>query len=99
MSSDGLCAVRAMEGRSYDVNTVIGIGINGTDCIVEFQKDRPTGFFASILLTPRRHGFETSGMLYNWIKNGIEPPTETYTTGILITRESFQKRLKEQGLL
>jgi L-arabinose transport system substrate-binding protein len=94
-----LGAVRAMEGRGYGAANVIGIGINGTDCIVEFEKEQPTGFFASVLLTPRRHGFETAGMLYRWIKEGIEPPRETYTTGILITRETFRAKLKEQGLL
>jgi len=94
-----LGAVRAMEGRGYDAETVIGIGINGTDCIVEFQKSKPTGFFGSILLAPRRHGFETSEMLYRWIRDGVEPPNETYTTGIFITRETYRNVLKEQGLL
>ncbi|TLY31756.1 MAG: arabinose ABC transporter substrate-binding protein [Ignavibacteria bacterium] len=94
-----LGAVRAMEGRGYGASNVIGIGINGTDCTVEFQKNKPTGFFASILLAPRRHGFETSQMLYRWIKDGVEPPKETYTTGILITRETYQQVMREQGLL
>ncbi len=94
-----LGAVRAMEGRGYDASTVIGIGINGTDCITEFQKDKPTGFYASVLLAPRRHGFETSALMYRWIKNGTEPPLETYTTGLLITRDTFREVLKEQGLL
>lgn len=94
-----LGAVRAMEGRGYGPENVIGIGINGTDCIVEFQKDNPTGFFASILLAPKRHGFETAEMMYRWVRDGVEPPAETYTKGILITRETFAKILKEQGLL
>ena len=94
-----LGAVRGMEGRGYNTENVIGIGINGTDCIVEFQKNKPTGFFASILLSPRRHGFETCEMLYKWIKDGIEPPKETYTTGVFITRDNYQHIMKEQGLL
>ncbi|HUL44865.1 MAG TPA: arabinose ABC transporter substrate-binding protein, partial [Bacteroidota bacterium] len=61
-------------------------------------KENPTGFFASILLSPRRHGFETSEMLYRWVKDGSEPRKETYTTGILITRENFRQVLKEQGM-
>ena len=93
-----LGAVRAMEGRGFGAANVIGIGINGTDCTVEFQKNKPTGFFASILLAPRRHGFETSEKLYRWIKDGVEPPKETYTTGILITRDTYQKIMSEQGL-
>src|ERR1051326_9209307 len=93
-----LGSVRALEGRGYTAETVIGIGINGTDCITEFQKEKPTGFYASILLAPRRHGFETTEMLYRWIKQGIEPPKETYTTGNLITRATYQQILKDQGL-
>ena len=93
-----LGSVRAMEGRGYDADRVIGIGINGTDCIVEFQKEKPTGFFASILLQPKRHGFETAEMMYKWIQSGLEPPKDS-TTGILITRETYQKILKEQGLM
>lgn len=93
-----LGAVRAMEGRGFTAATTIGVGINGTDCIVEFEKENPTGFFASILLSPRRHGFETSEMLYRWVKDGSEPRKETYTTGILITRENFRQVLKEQGM-
>jgi L-arabinose transport system substrate-binding protein len=94
-----LGAVRAMEGRGLRADAVIGIGINGTDCINEFRKPEPTGFFASVLLTPRRHGFETAEMMYKWIKDGTEPPKLTYTTGILITRDTFEKVLREQGLL
>ncbi len=94
-----LGAVRAMEGRGYDAASVIGIGINGTDCIVEFEKDKPTGFFASILLSPKQHGFDTAAMMYRWIKDGAEPPGETYTAGILITRKTFREILSSQGLL
>lgn len=94
-----LGAVRALEGRGYDASNVIAIGINGTDCIVEFGKEKPTGFFASILLAPRRHGFDTAEMMYRWVKDGVEPPMETYTRGILITRETFRRVLAEQGLL
>jgi L-arabinose transport system substrate-binding protein len=92
-------AVRAMEGRGFDSTNVCGIGINGTDCITEFKKDKPTGFYASILLTPRRHGYETADMMYRWIKDGTEPPKVTYTDGILINRDTYQGIMKDQGLL
>jgi L-arabinose transport system substrate-binding protein len=93
-----LGAVRALEGRGFDASNVIAIGINGTDCIVEFRKDRPTGFFASILLAPKRHGFDTAEMMYRWVTGGAEPLKETYTQGILITRDTFARVLAEQGL-
>jgi L-arabinose transport system substrate-binding protein len=93
-----LGAVRATEGRGFKADSVVGIGINGTDCIVEFEKDKPTGFFASALLAPKRHGYETADMLYKWVKDGVEPPLDTRTTGILINRDNYKQVLKEQGI-
>lgn len=91
-------AVRATEGRGFTADSVVGIGINGTDCIVEFEKPAPTGFFASALLAPKRHGYDTADMLYKWVKDGTEPPLDTRTTGILINRENYKTILKEQGI-
>ena len=93
-----LGAIRAMEGRGFDADTMIGIGINGTDCIVEFEKPEATGFFGSMLLAPRRHGFETAEMMFKWIQDGVEPPKDTRTAGLFITRQNFDQVLKEQGL-
>ncbi|MFO0981331.1 MAG: arabinose ABC transporter substrate-binding protein [Planctomycetota bacterium] len=93
-----LGAVRAMEGRGLGAGDVVGIGINGTDCIVEFEKRTPTGFFASVLLSARRHGFETAAMLCRWVKDGVAPALDTRTTGVLITRDNFRQMLKEQGI-
>ena len=93
-----LGAVRAMEGRGLKADTVIGIGINGTDCIPEFEKPTATGFFESVLLAPKRHGFDTTEMLYKWVKDDVEPPLDTRTTGILIGRDNYQAVLKEQGI-
>lgn len=94
-----LGAVRALEGRGFGADKVIGIGINGTDCIVEFEKEKPTGFWGSILLEPKKHGFGTAEMMYKWIAEGTEPPLDTRTMGSLITRDNYKQVLKEQGLL
>jgi len=94
-----LGAIRAMENRQFDHETTIGIGINGTDCIVEFDKEQPTGFWGSILLEPKRHGFDTAEMMYKWITQDVEPPKDTRTAGTLITRENYKQVLQEQGLL
>ena len=93
-----LGAVRATESRGLAADDVIGIGINGTDCIPEFVKARPTGFFASILLSAREHGYETAKMLFTWVKDGKEPLFDTRTTGVLINRSNFKQVLKEQGI-
>jgi L-arabinose transport system substrate-binding protein len=91
--------VRAMEGRNFSPDDVCAIGINGTDCLNEFKKEKPTGMWGSILLTPKRHGFDTAEMMFHWIKDGSEPPKITYTDGFLITRDTYQKIMKDQGLL
>jgi L-arabinose transport system substrate-binding protein len=97
--SAAMGAVRAMEGRGFTAENVVSIGIGGSDdCLSEFKKPKPTGFFASVLLSAKRHGQETSEMMFKWITTGVEPPLATYTDGVLITRETYQKILKEQGL-
>ena len=93
-----LGAIRALEGRGYAAESSVGIGINGTDCIVELEKSKPTSFYGSMLLSAKQHGYKTSEMLYKWIKDGVEPPLDTRTVGTLITRENFRQVLKEQGI-
>jgi L-arabinose transport system substrate-binding protein len=94
-----LGAVRATEGRGFDADHVIGIGINGTDCIDELRKAKPTGFFGSMLVSAPHEGFRTSEMLYQWIKDGVQPPADTRTEGVLITRENFEEILRREGII
>jgi L-arabinose transport system substrate-binding protein len=99
MNDNGaLGAVRALEGRGFTAENAIAIGINGTDCIVELEKEKPTPFFGSILLSAKSHGYKTCEMMYKWIKDGVEPPLDTRTLGEFITRENFRRVLKEQGV-
>ena len=93
-----LGAIRALEGRGFTPESCVGIGINGTDCIVELEKSKPTSFYGSMLLSAKEHGYKTCEMLYKWIKDGVEPPLDTRTVGTLITRENFRQVLKEQGI-
>lgn len=93
-----LGAVRATEARQLPIDHVIGIGINGPDCIAEFQKPQPTGFYASVLLSARDHGFKTAEMLYKWTTQNVEPPADTRTTGVLITRDNYVQIRKDQGI-
>jgi L-arabinose transport system substrate-binding protein len=51
-----------------------------------------------MLLQSRIHGFVTAEMMYKWVAEGVEPPKDTRTTGILITREDFKQVLTDQGL-
>lgn len=94
-----LGAIRALEGRGVAAGDAIGVGINGTDCIAELEKATPTSFYGSFLLSAREHGYKTSEMMYEWIKDGKEPPLDTRTVGKLITRDTFKRILKDEGVI
>ena len=94
-----LGAVRAAEGRGFRAEDVIGIGINGTDCIDELRKPRPTGFHGSMLVSAPGEGFRTAELLYRWVADGMPPPPDTRTTGIFITRANFEEVLRREGII
>jgi L-arabinose transport system substrate-binding protein len=94
-----LGAVRAAEGRGFRAGDMIGVGIGGSQSALnEFAKPEATGFFGSVLISPKRHGYETSINMYEWIKNGKAPPALTLTTGQLITRDNAAQVRKDMGL-
>jgi L-arabinose transport system substrate-binding protein len=93
-----LGAVRALEGRGFNADNVIGVGINGTDCVAEFRKSSPTGFYGSVLMEANLHGYESTERLYKWVSGGPKPDNK-FTGGVLITRENFEQVLKQHGLL
>ena len=89
-------AVRAMKLAGKGKESVVAIGINGTDIQAELGKDN--AFFGSMLLQPRKHGYDTAVMVYKWVTEGVEPPSDTRTTAILIHRDNYETELKGQGL-
>lgn len=100
MNDEGvLGAVRAMEGQGFTAADVIGIGIGGSTSMVEFEKSKPSGFFATCLISPKRHGYETTENLYKWIKDGTQPPKDIRTKGIMINRSNYKTIMKAEGLL
>jgi L-arabinose transport system substrate-binding protein len=94
-----LGAVRAAESRGFKADNMIGIGIGGSDSALnEFKKPQATGFFGSVIISPKRHGDETSEDMYKWITTGKQPPLLTLTTGMLATRDNVAKVREEMGL-
>ena len=93
-----LGAVRALEGRGFDAETAVAIGINGTDCMDDLKRTPPTPFYGSILMEANVHGYDTSAAMYRWVAQAVEPPLARFTGGVLITRETFEKTLKEHGM-
>jgi L-arabinose transport system substrate-binding protein len=93
-----LGSVRAMEGRGFDADTTIGIGIGAGTGFMEFEKAHHTGYFATAVISPLRHGYETTEYLYKWIKDGTVPPMDTRTTAVLATQDNYQQVKKDLGL-
>jgi L-arabinose transport system substrate-binding protein len=91
--------VRAAEGRGISAENMIGVGIGGAQSAVnEFNKPNPTGFFGTVLISPKRHGYETSIDMYNWVTQNQEPPKLTLTSGKLMNRENLKEVRAEFGL-
>jgi L-arabinose transport system substrate-binding protein len=91
--------IRAMEGRNFGAESVIGIGIGAGQGFNELKKEKPTGYFACCLISPKRHGYETVSMMYKWVKDGIAPPVDTRTEGVLATRDNYKQVATDLGLL
>ncbi|UDL94568.1 arabinose ABC transporter substrate-binding protein [Lichenihabitans sp. PAMC28606] len=92
-----LGAVRATESVGIKPADVIGVGIGGADSAInEFKKSQPTGFVATVIISPKRHGYETATDMFDWITKDQMPPTLTQTAGQLATRDDYAK--VRQGL-
>jgi L-arabinose transport system substrate-binding protein len=94
-----LGTVRAAEGRGVSADNMIGVGIGGAQSAInEFNKPNPTGFFGTVLISPKRHGYETALLMHDWIAQKQEPPKLTLTSGKLMNRENLKEIRQEFGL-
>lgn len=85
-----LGAIRALEGQKFGPDKVIGVGINGTEAVSEFQKRDKTAFVASILLDARQHGYDTAKNMFLWIRDGKTPERIIWTAGTVMTRDNYR---------
>lgn len=94
-----LGAVRAAEGRGIKADAMLAIGIGGSQTALnEFTKPTPTAFYGTVLISPRRHGYETAVAVYEWATTGKKPPAVTLTSGTLMTRQNQADLRKQMGL-
>ena len=94
-----LGAVRAGEGRGIRKDELIAIGIGGSQTALnEFTKPAATAFFGTVLISPKRHGYETAANMYQWITTHQAPPALTLTSGTLMTRQNQAELRKQMGL-
>ena len=94
-----LGAVRAAEGRGMRADAMVGIGIGGSKTALnEFTKPQPTGFFGTVMISPKRHGYETAANMYDWIVSNKVPQAVTLTSGTLMTRANQAQVRAQNGL-
>lgn len=94
-----LGAVRAAESVGIPPENMIGVGIGGAESALnEFNKPTPTGFVGTIIISPKRHGYETAINMYDWIADGNEPEKLILTSGTLATRDNVTVVREELGL-
>jgi L-arabinose transport system substrate-binding protein len=94
-----LGAVRAAEGRGIKADAMLAIGIGGSQTALnEFTKPTPTAFFGTVLISPKRHGYETAVAVYEWATQGKAPAPLTLTSGVLMTRQNQAEIRKQMGL-
>jgi len=94
-----LGAVRATETVGIPADSMIGVGIGGADSAInEFKKPMATGFFGTVIISPKRHGYETALNMYEWVANGKEPEKLILTAGQLALRDNYEVVRKELGI-
>lgn len=93
-----LGAVRAAEGRGIKADNMVGVGIGGAKAAEnELNKPAATGFFGSVMISAKEHGYQTSVNMYNWITGKGVPPAEVLTKGMLMTRANQAEVRKAMG--
>lgn len=94
-----LGAVRATESVGIAADSMIGVGIGGADSAInEFKKPEATGFVGTVIISPKRHGYETALNMYEWIANGKEPEKLILTAGAIAKRDTYEQVRKDLGI-
>jgi L-arabinose transport system substrate-binding protein len=94
-----LGAVRATESVGIPAANVIGVGIGGAESAInEFKKPTDTGFFGTVIISPKRHGYETASNMFDWIANDKAPEKLILTSGQLATRADYETVRKDLGI-
>ncbi len=92
--------VRASEAAGIAPENLIAVGATGFGIQKEFVMPNQTGFFASVYVSPKRQAEEAVTIVHDWARKDVTADTmPTFQPGIVLTRENFQKQMKEDGLL
>ncbi len=94
-----LGAVRAAEGKGIKADSMIAVGIGGSaSALSEFNKAELSGFHGTVLISPKRHGYETAVNMFEWIKNGKEPEKLIQTSGAIALRSNLKEVRSSMGM-
>ncbi|MBO6538369.1 MAG: arabinose ABC transporter substrate-binding protein [Rhizobiaceae bacterium] len=94
-----LGAVRATESVGIPADGMIGVGIGGAESAInEFKKPEATGFVGTVIISPKRHGYETALNMYEWIVNDKEPEKLILTAGALAKRDTYEQVRADLGI-
>ncbi|ANH07176.1 arabinose ABC transporter substrate-binding protein [Shinella sp. HZN7] len=94
-----LGAVRATESVGIAADSMIGVGIGGADSAInEFKKPAATGFFGTVIISPKRHGYETALNMFEWVANDKEPEKLILTAGQVALRDNYEQVRKDLGI-
>ncbi|MDO5897123.1 arabinose ABC transporter substrate-binding protein [Agrobacterium sp. Azo12] len=94
-----LGAVRATESVGITADNMIGVGIGGAESAInEFKKADATGFFGTVIISPKRHGYETALNMYEWIANDKEPEKLILTAGQVAVRDNYEAVRADLGI-
>lgn len=94
-----LGAVRASESVGIPADSVIAVGIGGAESAInEFKKPDATGFVGTIIISPKRHGYETALNMYDWVANDKAPEPLILTAGALAKRDTYESVRKDLGI-
>ena len=78
---------------------MIGGGIGGAESAInEFKKADATGFFGTVIISPKRHGYETALNMYEWIANDKEPEKLILTAGQVALRDNYEAVRADLGI-
>lgn len=94
-----LGAVRATESVGISADSMIGVGIGGAESAInEFKKADATGFFGTVIISPKRHGYETALNMFEWIANDKEPEKLILTAGQVALRDNYEAVRADLGI-
>lgn len=94
-----LGAVRAGEGKGLRADRMVGVGIGGSAAALnEFAKAETTAFMATVMISPRRHGYDTALAMYQWVSSGQAPAPLTLTSGEVADRANVREVRARLGL-